>query len=205
MKKFIFSILLLTICVLPAFAKMNMDFIVKGGILASPYIDLDKNVVFTEIGMVNGEEQERTIINSRILDVDLGFTLGGEVFAYPWENIGVGLGIFHVFKTDVENTAQKFSATNIYLAGKPKLVLENKEIDSVYLIGQLGYSNADIKLIDASGLSGLYMGAGIGIEAKWLIVEALYTYYNWLIPDNDYAGHGSMYTIHINIGYKYSI
>ena len=84
MKKFIFSILLLTICVLPAFAKMNMDLIVKGGILASPYIDLDKNVVFTEIGMVNGEEQERTIINSRILDVDLGFTLGGEVFAYPW-------------------------------------------------------------------------------------------------------------------------
>ena len=205
MKKIIFSILLLTICVLPVSAKMNMDFIVKGGILASPYIDLDKNVVFTEIGMVNGEEQERTIINSRILDVDLGFTLGGEVFAYPWQNIGVGLGIFHVFKTDVENTAQKFSATNIYLAGKPKLVLENKEIDSVYLIGQLGYSNADIKLIDASGLSGLYMGAGIGIEAKWLIIEALYTYYNWLIPDNDYAGHGSMYTIHINIGYKYSI
>ena len=205
MKKIIFSILLLTICVLPVSAKMNMDFIVKGGILASPYIDLDKNVVFTDTIIVDDEEKERKIINSRILDVDLGFTLGGEVFAYPWQNIGVGLGIFHVFKTDVENTAQKFSATNIYLAGKPKLVLENKEIDSVYLIGQLGYSNADIKLIDASGLSGLYMGAGIGIEAKWLIIEALYTYYNWLIPDNDYAGHGSMYTIHINIGYKYSI
>ena len=194
MKKIIFSILLLTVCVLPVSAKMNMDFIAKTGILASPYLDMDRNISIPEIDF-----------NSRILDVDLGFTLGGEVFAYPRQNIGVGLGFFHLFKTDIENTAQKISATNFYLAGKPKLVLENKEIDSVYIIGQLGYSNADIKLIDASGLSGLYMGAGVGIEAKWLIVEVLYTYYNWLIPDNDYAGHGSMYTIHLNLGFKYSI
>ena len=194
MKKIIFSILLLAICVLPVSAKMNMDFIAKTGIIASPYLDMDRNISIPEIDF-----------NSRILDVDLGFTLGGEFFVYPWQNIGLGLGCFHLFKTDIENTAQKISATNFYLAGKPKLVLENKEIDSVYIIGQLGYSNADIKLIDASGLSGLYMGAGVGIEAKWLIVEVLYTYYNWLIPDNDFAGHGSMYTIHLNIGYKYSI
>ena len=194
MKKIIFSILLLSICALPVSAKMSMDFIAKTGILASPYLDMDTNISIPEIGF-----------NDRILDVDLGFTLGGEVFVYPWQNIGIGVGAFHLFKTDIENTAQKISATNFYLAGKPKLVLENKEIDSVYIIGQLGYSNADIKLIDASGLSGLYMGAGVGIEAKWLIVEVLYTYYNWLIPDNDFAGHGSMYTIHLNIGYKYSI
>ena len=194
MKKIIFSILLLTICVLPAFAKMNMDFIAKTGILASPYLDMDRNISIPEIDF-----------NSRILDVDLGFTLGGEFFVYPWQNIGLGVGAFHLFKTDIENTAQKISATNFYLAGKPKLVLENKEIDSVYIIGQLGYSNADIKLIDASGLSGLYMGAGVGIEAKWLIVEVLYTYYNWLIPDNDFAGHGSMYSLQLNLGFKYSI
>ncbi len=194
MKKIIFSILLLAICVLPVSAKMNMDFIAKTGIIASPYLDMDRNISIPEIDF-----------NSRILDVDLGFTLGGEFFVYPWQNIGLGLGCFHLFKTDIENTAQKISATNFYLAGKPKLVFENKEIDSVYIIGQLGYSNADIKLIDASGLSGLYMGLGVGIEAKWLIIEALYTYYNWLIPDNDFAGHGSMYTIHLNLGFKYSI
>ena len=194
MKKIIFSILLLAICVLPVSAKMNMDFIAKTGIIASPYLDMDRNISIPEIDF-----------NSRILDVDLGFTLGGEFFVYPWQNIGLGVGAFHLFKTDIENTAQKISATNFYLAGKPKLVFENKEIDSVYIIGQLGYSNADIKLIDASGLSGLYMGLGVGIEAKWLIIEALYTYYNWLIPDNDFAGHGSMYTIHLNLGFKYSI
>jgi len=205
MKKFIFSILLLTICVLPVSARMNMDFIIKGGLLASPYLDLDRNLRVYDTIMVDGEPTERTLVNSRVLDVDLGYTLGAEVFVYPWENIGLGLGAFHLFKTDIENTAQKISATNIYAAVKPKLVLENKEIDSVYLIGQLGYSNADIRLIDANGLSGLYMGAGVGIEAKWLIVEVLYTYYNWLIPDNEFAGHGSMYTLHLNIGYKYSI
>ena len=194
MKKLIFSILLLSICALPVSAKMSMDFIAKTGILASPYLDMDTNISIPEIGF-----------NDRILDVDLGFTLGGEVFVYPWQNIGIGVGAFHLFKTDIENTAQKISATNFYLAGKPKLVLENKEIDSVYIIGQLGYSNADIKLIDASGLSGLYMGAGVGIEAKWLIVEVLYTYYNWLIPDNDFAGHGSMYSLQLNLGFKYSI
>jgi hypothetical protein len=194
MKKIIFSILLLSICALPVSAKMSMDFIAKTGILASPYLDMDTNISIPEIGF-----------NDRILDVDLGFTLGGEVFVYPWQNIGIGVGAFHLFKTDIENTAQKISATNFYIAGKPKLVFENKEIDSVYIIGQLGYSNADIKLIDASGLSGLYMGAGVGIEAKWLIVEVLYTYYNWLIPDNDFAGHGSMYSLQLNLGFKYSI
>ena len=101
---------------------------------------------------------------------------------------------------------KSMAGTNICITpASTARVFENKEIDSVYIIGQLGYSNADIKLIDASGLSGLYMGLGVGIEAKWLIIEALYTYYNWLIPDNDFAGHGSMYTIHLNLGFKYSI
>ena len=153
MKKIIFSVLLLAICVLPATARMNMDFIIKGGMLASPYLNLDKNITIKDT--YKGEE--RTLLHNNILDVDLGFTLGGEVFVYPWENIGLGLGVMHLFKTDIENTAQKISATNIYAAAKPKLVLENKEIDSVYLIGQLGLSNADIKLIDASGLSGLFL------------------------------------------------
>ncbi len=201
MKKIIFSVLLLAICVLPATARMNMDFIIKGGMLASPYLNLDKNITIKDT--YKGEE--RTLLHNNILDVDLGFTLGGEVFVYPWENIGLGLGVMHLFKTDIENTAQKISATNIYAAAKPKLVLENKEIDSVYLIGQLGLSNADIKLIDASGLSGLYLAGGVGIEAKWLIVEVLYSYYNWIIPSNDFASHGSMYSLQLNIGYKYSI
>ena len=201
MKKIIFSILLLAICTLPATARMNMDFIIKGGMLASPYLNLDKNITITD----TYKGKERTLLYDNILDVDLGFTLGGEIFVYPWENIGLGLGVMHLFKTDIENTAQKISATNIYVAAKPKLVLENKEIDSVYLIGQLGLSNADIKLIDASGLSGLYLAGGVGIEAKWLIVEVLYSYYNWIIPKNEFASHGSMYSLQLNIGYKYSI
>lgn len=194
MKKILFSILLLTIFTLPAVAKMPMDFIAKAGILASPYLNMDKNISIPAQSF-----------NNNILDVDLGFTAGGEIFVYPWKNIGVGLGAFHLFKTDIENTAQKISATNIYAAAKPKLILEDSEIDSVYLIGQIGLSKADIKLIDASGLSGVYLAGGIGIEANWLIVEVLYSYYNWIIPDNEYASHGSMYSLQLNLGFKYSI
>ena len=202
MKKIIFSILFLSICLLPVSAKMNMDFILKGGILASPYLNLYKNITFKDTIIVAGVEKERTLIDNNILDVDLGFTAGGEIFVYPWQNIGLGLGAFHLFKTDIENTAQKISATNFYVAAKPKLILENKEIDSVYLIGQWGLSNADIKLIDASGLSGLYLAGGVGVETKWLIAEVLYSYYNWMIPNNDYASHGSMYSVQINIGFN---
>lgn len=194
MKKFIFSVLLLTIFALPAIAEMSMDFIAKGGVLASPYINMDKNISIPDQNF-----------NNNILDADLGFTAGGEIFIYPWENIGLGAGAFHLFETDIENTGQKISATNIYVAAKPRLVLEDSEIDSVYLIGQLGVSTADIKLIEAKDLTGLYFAGGVGIEANWLIVEVLYSYYNWIIPDNDYASHGSMYSLQLNLGFKYSI
>ncbi len=184
MKKIFLSLLLITILILPVSAKMNADFIAKSGVLASPYLYFD-----------GGNTQ----------DVDLGFTLGGEIFIYPWKNIALGLGAMHLFKTDIENTGQKLSATNIYLAAKPKLLLENKEIDSVYLIGQVGLSNADIELIDASGLAGLYAAAGIGIEAKWLIVEILYSYYNWAVSDNDNFSTAQLYSLQLNLGYKFSI
>lgn len=184
MKKIFLSLLLITIFILPVSAKMNADFILKGGILASPYLYFD---------------------GSNTQDVDLGFTLGGEIFAYPWKNIGLGLGAMHLFKTDIENTGQKISATNIYVAAKPKLVLENQEIDSVYLIGQLGLTNSDIELIDASGLSGIYAAAGIGIEAKWLIVEILYSFYNWAVTDNDDFSTAQLYSLQLNLGFKFSI
>jgi len=194
MKKFIVSVLLLTIFTIPAMAKLPMDFIAKAGILASPYLNMDKNISIPDKGF-----------NNNILDVDLGFTAGAEIFVYPWEKIGIGIGAFHLFKTDIENTAQKISATNAYLAAKPKIVFQDSEIDSVYFIGQIGASKADIKLIDAENLTGLYLAGGVGIEANWLIVEVLYSYYNWPISDNQYASHGSMYSLQLNLGFKYSI
>ena len=79
MKKIIFSILLLSIFALPATAKMNMDFIIKGGLLASPYLNFDGDIA----------------------DVDVGFTVGGEGYIYVWENIGLGGGITYLFDTDI--------------------------------------------------------------------------------------------------------
>ena len=185
MKKFLLALLLIGTIVLPAVAAdKKFDVVAKGGMYASPYLNLNNNIV----------------------DVDLGFTLGAEMFWYKWEKTGIGLGVDHLFNTDIENTGQKMSLTNIYLALKYKwLTFEDKEIDSVYLLGQAGFSTADIDLIDAKNLAGICLGGGIGIESNWFIVEVLYTLANWVITDND-AGYtrGFLYSLKLNMGYKFS-
>ena len=139
--------------------------------------------------------------------MDLGYTLGAEVFWFKWEKTALGLGYEHLFKTDIENSGQKISMNNVYLALKYRwLTFEDKEIDSVYLLGQAGFSLADIDYIEAKNLAGICLGGGIGIESKWLIVEVLYTLANWVITDND-AGYtrGFLYSLKLNLGCRFSI
>ena len=183
MKKIMLAVILIAAFVIPASAK-NVDVVLKGGMLLSPYLNLNNN----------------------IFDVDLGFVVGGDFFVYPWERTGIGFGADHLFKTDIENTAQKISLTNIYFALKHKIfVFEDKEIDSIYLLGQAGFSTADIKFIEAKDLAGVYLGGGIGIESNWLIIEALYTLSNWMITDNDFGyTRGFIYSLKLNLGYKFS-
>ncbi|MBQ3834132.1 MAG: hypothetical protein II816_01250 [Elusimicrobia bacterium] len=186
MKKFLLSLVLIAIFVLPVRAeKKNMDIVLKGGMYASPYLNLNNN----------------------IFDVDLGFTLGAEAFWYQWEKTALGLGYEHLFKTDIENSGQKMSMNNVYFALKYQwLTFEDKEIDSIYLLGQAGLSLADIDYIDAKNLAGICLGGGIGIESNWFIVEVLYTLANWVITNND-AGYtrGFLYSLKINMGYKFSL
>ncbi len=186
MKKFLAVVFLSVVFVLPAAAaEKKFDIVAKGGLYASPYLNLNNN----------------------IFDVDLGYSLGAELFWYKWEKTALGLGVDHLFNTDIENTGQKISLTNAYLALKYKwLTFEDKEINSVYLLGQAGLSTADIDLIDAKNLAGICLGGGIGIEANHLIVEVLYTLANWVITDND-AGYtrGFLYSLKLNLGVKFSI
>lgn len=185
MKKIMVFIALFFLCTNLVYAKMDADILVKGGILASPYLNLDGDVA----------------------DVDIGFILGAEGYIFPWDNLGLGLGVTHLFDTDIENTAKKISATNFYLTAKPKISFEGKEITALYFIGQLGFSSTKIKLIDGDGV-GVYVAGGVGIEAKWLIIEAIYSYTNWAIAyDTDqYKGkRAALYTLGLNVGYKFSI
>ena len=186
MKKFLVTLLLIGTVVLPAVAAdKKIDIVAKGGIYASPYLNLENN----------------------IFDVDLGYTLGLEAFWFKWEKTALGLGYEHLFNTDIENSGQKISMNNAYLALKYRwLTFEDKEIDSVYLLGQAGLSLADIDFINAKNVAGICIAGGIGIESKWLIVEILYTLSNWIIPDSDpkYT-RGFMYSLKMNLGYRFSI
>lgn len=181
MKKLIIALIFFSFVAVPLQAKTTAEILVKGGIIASPYLNLD----------------------GAIADVDVGFILGAEAYLFPWENIGLGLGATHLFDTDIENTAKKISYNNAYVTVKPKIVFEGKEITALYFIGQLGVSKAEIKIIDDCG-AGIYVAGGVGIEANWFILEAIYSYTNWAIKD-DSAKRAALYTLGINMGYKFKI
>ena len=93
------------------------------------------------------------------------------------------------------------SDTNVYLSVKPRITVDG-EISAVYFLGQLGVSKAEINIIDDCG-TGIYVAGGVGIEAKWLIIEAIYSYNNWAVKA-DNAKRAALYTLGLNIGYKFS-
>ena len=93
------------------------------------------------------------------------------------------------------------SDTNVYLSVKPRITVDG-EISAVYFLGQVGASKAEINIIDDCG-TGIYVAGGVGIEAKWLIIEAIYSYNNWAVKA-DNAKRAALYTLGLNIGYKFS-
>ncbi len=179
MKKIIVFVVLFVLSIAPVYAKMSGEIVAKGGIIASPYLNLDGDIA----------------------DVDVGFILGAEGYVFPWKSVGLGVGVTHLFDTDVENTAKKMSDTNVYLSVKPRITIDG-EISAVYFLGQLGASKAEINIIDDCG-TGIYVAGGVGIEAKWLIIEAIYSYNNWAVKA-DNAKRAALYTLGLNIGYKFS-
>ena len=179
MKKIIVFVVLFVLSIAPVYAKMSGEIVAKGGIIASPYLNLDGDIA----------------------DVDVGFILGAEGYVFPWKSVGLGIGITHLFDTDVENTAKKMSDTNVYLSVKPRITVDG-EISAVYFLGQVGASKAEINIIDDCG-TGIYVAGGVGIEAKWLIIEAIYSYNNWAVKA-DNAKRAALYTLGLNIGYKFS-
>ena len=101
-------------------------------------------------------------------------------------------------------------ATNIYVAVKPVFELqENKFIDKIYFLGQLGYgmTRYENKMnfsSEKNNENGLYWAIGAGVEKSNIIVELVYSVNYFEIKD--YSGYS--YTsrrLAINAGYKFSI
>ena len=196
MKKSLLTLLLAVAIVAPVFAtdKGAMEADVKLGYIIEP--------LMVESGhgskYYGGQEQ--------------AFSLGADFYYYVINNLAAGFGINYVFDSNFNDSWDddaKLGATNIYLSVKPVLeVKENKIIDKVYFLGQLGLgiTRYDDGWADFSQ-SGFYWGIGAGVEKCNVIVELLYSVNYWVHSDENWSDEWS-YTnrrFAINIGYKFSI
>ncbi len=197
MKKMLAAMLLAVAMVVPAFAtdKGAMEVDVKLGYIIEPLL------------MENETDAEKWGYNT-----ESTFSLGADFYYYVVNNLGLGVGINHIFANNMNdswNDEVKVGATNIYLSVKPVFELqENKFIDRIYFLGQLGYGIMDSDEISYGSSTkldnGMYWAIGTGIEKCNIIVELMYSVnYSYF----DYWG-GEIWTyrnIAINVGYKFNI
>ena len=197
MKKGLLALLLAVTLVAPVFAveKGSMEIVPKVGYVIEPLLMEDY------YGDYCGYKQEST------------FSLGADFYYYVMNNLGAGVGVNYVFDSKFKEDWDKqdsLGATNIYVAVKPVFELqENKFIDRIYFLGQLGYGIMNSDKISYNKPSekldnGMYWGVGAGVEKCNIIVELMYSVnYSYF----DYWG-GEIWTyrnIAINVGYKFSL
>ena len=196
MKKGLLALLLAVALVAPVFAveKGSMEIVPKVGYVIEPLLMEDY------YGDYCGYKQEST------------FSLGADFYYYVMNNLGAGVGVNYVFDSkfnDGWNKRDSMGATNIYVAVKPVFELqENKFIDKIYFLGQLGYG---MTRYDNSGYygskkyneNGLYWAIGAGVEKSNIIVELVYSVNYFKI--GDWNGSYTNRRTAINAGYKFSI
>ena len=199
MKKGLLSLLLAVALVAPAFAseKGDMEIVGKLGYIIEPFM--------VETNSYNGSKS--------VYNQEPAFSLGADFYYYVINNIGIGAGINYIFDSNFNDSwgnDTKLGATNIYLSVKPVLdVNENKIIDKVYFLGQLGLGitrYSDDWGYDFSQ-SGFYWGIGAGVEKCNVIVELLYSVNYWVHSDSSWDDQWT-YTnrrLAINVGYKFNI
>ena len=198
MKKSILAVLLAVALVAPAFAveKGSMEFVPKVGYIIEPLL-----------------METETVADCYAYNAESTFSLGADFYYYVVNNLGLGVGVNHIFTSNMNDgwgDRSKVGATNIYLSVKPVFELqENKFIDKVYFLGQLGYGMMDsdtILYVEPSKKfdNGMYWAIGAGVEKYNIIVELMYSVnYSYF---NEWGGEIWTYrNIAINVGYKFSL
>ena len=196
MKKGLLALLLTVAMVVPAFAveKGSMEIVPKVGYVIEPLIMEDY------YGEYYGCKQEST------------FSLGADFYYYVMNNLGAGVGVNYVFDSKFNDSWDKrdsLGATNIYVAVKPVFELqENKFIDKIYFLGQLGYgmTRYENKMNFSSekyNENGLYWAIGAGVEKCNIVVELVYSVNYFEIEDWNESFTNRRTAI--NAGYKFSI
>ena len=197
MKKGLLAVLLAVALVAPAFAveKGSMEIVPKVGYIIEPLLVSTQPNPDSRACAYNAEST---------------FSLGADFYYYVVNNLGLGIGVNHIFSSNMNNAwndESKVGATNIYLSVKPVFELqENKFIDKIYFLGQLGYGimDSDKLVYSTSKLdNGMYWAIGAGIEKCNIIVELMYSVnYSYF----DYWEEIWTYrNIAINVGYKFSL
>lgn len=180
MKKSILAVLLMFALVVPAFSE-TLEVVGKVGYGVNAKIDN----------------------SGQTMDVNSPFMLGAEGYLYIIPSLGIGAGISNVFDSEVKDSnGIKMGMTNVYLSVKPKIGF----IANVYLLGQVGYGLVRVTEIEKAD-SGMYWGAGAGIELMSWIVEVIYSNNKMTIKpspsDPQFDVTHSM--VSFNVGYKFSI
>ncbi len=198
MKKSLLTLLLAVAMAVPAFAvnKGSMEADVKLGYIIEPLL------------METESDGYKCAYNA-----EPTFSLGADFYYYVANNLGLGVGVNHIFTSNMDDSwgdKSKVGATNIYLSVKPVFELqENKFIDRVYFLGQLGYGIMDSDKISYSNSSkkldnGMYWGIGAGVEKCNIIVELMYSV-NYSHFDCWGGENWTYRNIAINAGYKFNI
>ena len=198
MKKGLLALLLTVALVAPVFAveKGSMEIVPKVGYVIEPLL------------METEDDADSYAYNA-----ESTFSLGADFYYYVVNNLGLGAGINHIFTSNLNDgwdDESKVGATNIYLSVKPVFELqENKFIDKIYFLGQLGYgmTRFEDKWWDSSSKkyneNGLYWAIGAGVEKCNIVVELVYSVNYFEIED--WTESFTNRRTAINAGYKFSI
>ena len=193
MKKGLLTLLLAVAVIAPVFAveKGSMEIVPKVGYVIEPLVMEDYS------GANYAYKQEST------------FSLGADFYYYVMNNLGAGVGVNYVFDSNFINgwdPDDSVGATNVYFSVKPVFELqENKFIDKIYFLGQLGYgmTRFEDKGYKTYNENGLYWAIGAGVEKSNIIVELVYSVDYFDIQDWEESFTSRRFAI--NAGYKFSI
>ena len=196
MKKSLLTLLLAVAMAVPAFAvnKGSMEADVKLGYIIEPLL------------MENETNGDKWGYNA-----ESTFSLGADFYYYVMNNLGAGVGVNYVFDSKFKeawDTQDSLGATNIYVAVKPVFELqENKFIDKIYFLGQLGYGMTRYEdkefYSEKYNENGLYWAIGAGVEKCNIVVELVYSVNYFEIEDWNESFTNRRTAI--NAGYKFSI
>ena len=158
-------------------------------------------------------------LNMKVDDTTMGYemkmpiSIGAEFFYGLMDNLSVGIGINYGFDSDLKANISYIGSsrlTSYYVAVKPEAKLDSKIFSSMYLIGQIGGSNVNIKSSNGSysaeGDMGIYLGFGAGTIIKdAFIVEFIVSSANSKISVDGVNGDLNYTATTLNVVYKFAI